>query len=224
MEYGKLKIIGTPIGNLNDVSDLMIKNIKECDILFCEDTRKTMKLFNKFNIKGIELKTLRDDNEHLKVKKVITLLESGSTIGIVSDAGMPLISDPGYKIVRECERIGIMIDVFHGPTAVLDALIKSGLPTDNFWFIGFFPAKKKKRSEILDIISEYPITLIFYESPFRIKKILKYLKEKLKKMDIAVCRELTKIHETIIHTELEKLEINDIIDKGEFVVILRRHK
>ncbi len=224
MEQGKLKIIGTPIGTLDDVSDLMIKNIKDCDILFCEDTRKTLKLFNRFDIKGIELQTLRDDNEKYKVKKIIEKLKSGAIIGIVSDAGMPLISDPGYKIVRECEEIGIEIEVIHGPTAFMDALIKSGMPTDNFWFIGFFPNKKKKRDEILNIISQTSITLIFYESPFRIKKIIAYLKDHLVGMDIAVCRELTKVHETIIHNKLEKLEISDIIEKGEFVVILRRRK
>ena len=191
-EIGKCLIIGTPIGNLNNVTNLTIEAIKRCDYIFCEDTRRTKKIISHFNIKSPILISYREKNEKNRAEEGLKILLSGRTIGLISDAGMPLISDPGYRLVSLAVKNNIEIEIISGPSAFLNGLIKSGIGTDNFWFIGFFPRKKKKINEIIDIVQNHQITLIFYESPFRIRKTLGLLKERINSGQIAICRELTK--------------------------------
>ena len=223
-ENGKCLIIATPIGNMNDVSNLTIEAIKKCDYLFCEDTRRTQKIIDHFSIKSVRYITYREDNERNRAGLGLKYLLEGKIIGIISDGGIPLISDPGYRLVSLAVANNIEIEIIPGPSAFLYGLIKSGIGPDNFWFVGFFPKKLKKIDEIVSIIKEHKITLIFYESPYRIKKTLNILKNKFENADIAVCRELTKKYEEIIRGKIENLSFDDLVEKGEFTVILRSRK
>jgi 16S rRNA (cytidine1402-2'-O)-methyltransferase len=223
-----LYIVATPIGNLEDISLRALRILKEVDLILCEDTRVTKKLLNRYQIQ----KPLLSYHQHSKLQKIdyiISLLKEGKNLALVSDSGTPGISDPGNKLVNEVvkwlsDRVKII--PIPGPSALTCAASVSGFPMDKFLFLGFLP-KKKKRKEILEEIvkSKYPV--IFYESPYRILRTLKELKEAMNSEqratnNIVVARELTKKFETIyrgkIDEVIEEIEKNTI--KGEFVVIL----
>jgi 16S rRNA (cytidine1402-2'-O)-methyltransferase len=222
-----LYIVATPIGNLEDISLRALRILKEVDLILCEDTRVTKKLLDRYQIK----KPLLSYHQHSKLQKVdyiISLLKEGKNLALVSDSGTPGVSDPGNKLVKEViEKFGdeVKIIPIPGPSALTCAASVSGFPIDKFLFLGFLP-KKKKRKEILKEILESKYPVIFYESPYRILKTLKELKdamdnEKQKRNNIVVARELTKKFETIyrgnVDEVIEKIKKNHI--KGEFVVI-----
>jgi 16S rRNA (cytidine1402-2'-O)-methyltransferase len=222
-----LYIVATPIGNLEDISLRALRILKEVDLILCEDTRVTKKLLDRYQIK----KPLLSYHQHSKLQKVdyiISLLKEGKNLALVSDSGTPGVSDPGNKLVKEViEKLGdeVKIIPIPGPSALTCAASVSGFPIDKFLFLGFLP-KKKKRKEILKEILESKYPVIFYESPYRILKTLKELKdamdnEKQKRNNIVVARELTKKFETIyrgnVDEVIEKIKKNHI--KGEFVVI-----
>ena len=216
-------IIATPIGNLGDISARAIETLNAADIIACEDTRVTKKLFS---LLGLDMhKTfikLEDHNEEQQAEKIIELINSGKTVAQVSDAGSPLISDPGYKLVRKCREAGIKIFTIPGACALICALQLSGLPTNNFMFAGFIPNKEKARKDFLMQYKNLNTTLVFYETALRIQKTLSAAGEIFQNRDMAVARELTKVYEECIAGSaselLEHFEKNP--PKGEMVFMV----
>lgn len=222
---GKLIVVGTPIGNLSDFSSRAIEILKNVDFIAAEDTRVTIKLLNHFNIK----KPLISYHEHNKIKKNNLICEkilNGETCALVSDAGMPAISDPGEELVFSCYKKNIKVSVVPGPSALTAALAISGLPTGRFTFEGFLSVNKKSRLKHLNEILKEPRTMIFYEAPHKLKNTLKDLYKALGNRKISIAREITKIYEEVIRTDLENacknIESNPI--KGEIVLIIDGYK
>ena len=222
-----LYIVGTPIGNLEDVSKRALRILSEVDLILCEDTRVTKKLLDHYQIKTPTLSY----HQHSKIQKIdyiINLLKQGKELALVSDAGTPGISDPGNKLVKEI--IGSLshqaeIVSIPGPSAVTAAASVSGFPTDKFLFLGFPPTKKKRKKFFEEIInSKYPV--IFYESTYRIIKSLEELRIMNQELEIVVCRELTKKFETIYRGNIKDVieEIKKDKIKGEFVVVIKGKK
>ena len=218
----KLILIPTPIGNLNDITLRAVECIKDLDLILCEDTRRSLKLLNHLQIKK-PLKSFHKFNEHSKVEKVIIEIQSGIKVGLISDAGTPSISDPGYLIVKMCIDNNIDVECLPGPTALIPALVISGLPSERFTFEGFLPVKKGRNTRLQELSSEKR-TMIFYESPYKLYKTLEDFYEYFgPEREISISKELTKIFE---HTQRGK--IKDIIDsyknkklKGEFVIVVK---
>ncbi len=217
---GTLYIIATPIGNLEDITLRALRILKEVDIVACEDTRVTKKLLDHFQIQ----KSLISYHQHSKVEKIDFLvykLKEGKSVAVVSDAGTPGVSDPGGVLVKAAAEAGIKIEVVPGPSALTAALSLGGLPVDQFVFLGFLPHKKGRETLIKEMIDSKR-TVIFYESVHRIEKSLLQLYEFGLNREIVVCRELTKIYETVYRGSpkeiLQNLKAEEI--KGEFVVIV----
>lgn len=222
---GKLFVTGTPIGNLNDFSPRAIEALSECDFIAAEDTRVTVKLLNHFNIK----KPLTSYYEHNKDEKgdaILARILNGENCVLVSDAGMPAISDPGMELVRACHEHGITVVSIPGPTAFATALAISGMDNGRFTFEGFLSVNKKSRRDHLDEIRAEKRTMIFYEAPHKLSATLKDMLETLGDRKIAIVRELTKIHEEVIRTTLSKAvedyPCNNL--KGEIVLIIEGAK
>jgi len=219
---GKLYIVATPIGNLEDITLRALKTLKEVDIIACEDTRVTRKLLSKYDIEK-PLVSYHEYNEQQKARELISLLESGKNIALVSDSGTPGISDPGYRIVTLASQKGIEVIPVPGPCAAIAALSVSGLPTTRFAFFGFLPKSPKRRKEFLESIMEYPETLVFYESPNRILETLKDIIEILGDRNVSISRELTKVFEESLKGKassvLETLSQRQSI-KGEITVVV----
>ena len=201
---GTLFIVATPIGNLEDITQRALRVLGEVDLIACEDTRHTRGLLNRF---GIKAKTIsyHEHNERERAEELCKLLEAGSNIAIVSDAGTPLISDPGFRIVRAAIEQGIQVIPIPGPAAFVSALIASGLPADQFFFNGFLPARTTARRAMLEGWRAIPATLVFYEAPHRIAATLKDALNVLGDRPAAVARELTKLHEEIARGSLSEL-------------------
>lgn len=219
-----LYIIPTPIGNLEDITLRSIRLLKESDIVLAEDTRVTRKLFNHYDI-NTKMMSYHVFNEHQKTQKIITIINQGLKVSLVSDAGTPSISDPGFLLIRECIQNNINIICLPGPTACISALVQSGLPSDKFNFEGFIPVKKGRKKVLSDIATRKSTTII-YESPHRILKTLKELNEIINHRNIVVLKELTKIHESVFRGTISDV-INAISKskiKGEFVIILDGNK
>jgi 16S rRNA (cytidine1402-2'-O)-methyltransferase len=217
----KLYIIPTPIGNLEDITLRAIRILKEVDLLLAEDTRTTQFLLKHL---GIEKQVVAHQkyNEHAKVEAVANHIEAGLDVGLVSDAGTPGISDPGFLLVRTCVERGIEVETLPGATALIPALVQSGFPCDRFCFEGFLP-QKKGRHKRLEALSNEQRTIIFYESPFRIVKLLTELAETFgSEKQVSVSRELSKLYEQTIRGTLTELieHFSQITPKGEFVVVL----
>lgn len=216
-----LFIVSTPIGNLKDITLRAIETLKSVDYILCEDTRVTGRLLNEY---GIEKKMIafNDFNEESKIQSTIADLQAGLSIALVSDAGTPLVSDPGYKLIRETILQSIKVESVPGPSAAIAALTVSGLPTDKFLFLGFLPKKDGKRLELLkntrDAISKVKSTVIIYESPFRVLKTLEQIKEVFGDIEVVVARELTKMHEEVLRGKISDVNIK-VKTKGEFVVL-----
>ncbi len=218
----KLILIPTPIGNLDDLTLRAIECIKDVDLILCEDTRRSLKLLNHLQIKK-PLKSFHKFNEHSKVEKVIIEIQSGIKVGLISDAGTPSISDPGYLIVKMCIDNNIDVECLPGPTALIPALAISGLPSERFTFEGFLPVKKGRKSRLHELSSEKR-TMIFYESPYKLYKTLEDFYEYFgPEREISISKELTKIFE-----DTQRGKIKDIIDnyknkklKGEFVIVVK---
>lgn len=221
---GTLLIVATPIGNLKDVSFRAIEVLKFVDYILCEDTRVTGKLLNHFEIQK-KMVTFNDFNEESKKKSVLEDLGKGVNIALVSDAGTPLVSDPGFKLVREAIQEGIRVESIPGPSSVIAALTVSGLPTDKFTFVGYLPKKEGKKIEILRNLKVsrglVKSTLIIFESPYRVVNTLESIKGVFGDIDVVVCRELTKMHEEVlrgkISNSIELIQSKPI--KGEFVIL-----
>ncbi len=189
-----LYVVGTPIGNLSDFSERAIHVLKSVDFVACEDTRVSGKLFSKFDIKTKRV-SMHEHNEKEVLDKMILELKNDKTIAVISDAGMPLISDPGFILVREARKQNIPVYVVPGPTAVISALVLSGFPTDKFYFGGFLPATEMARDKTIHDSRKIKPTLIFYESPKRLEKSLQSFAKIMPERKIAVVREITKIYE-----------------------------
>ena len=214
-ESGVLYVVGTPIGNLSDISFRAINILKNVSLIACEDTRQTKKIMNKFEFKN-NLISFNKHNSFKKIPKLIADLKAGKSIALVSDAGMPSICDPGEDLVKEVRSVGLNIICIPGPCAALTALVASGLPSSKFIFEGFLPKKKLEREKILLEISKNDKTTILFESPYRLKKLLNELKEHCgSQREIEVCRELTKKFEEHIGNNIQ-----EVIDyfKGKEVI------
>jgi len=218
---GKLYLIPTPIGNLKDITLRALETLKSVDIIACEDTRQSLKLLNHFNIRKT-LISYHKHNENGKSEDIINRLIEGKNIAIISDAGTPGISDPGAIIVKRCIEENIEFEVYPGATAITTALVYSGLNTDKFLFIGFLSRENKDRKEIIEGLADRQETLIFYEAPHRLESTLNFLKDNLGNRNIAICKELTKLHETIFRGTLEECidHYKENKPKGEYVLVL----
>jgi 16S rRNA (cytidine1402-2'-O)-methyltransferase len=219
---GKFYIVATPIGNLEDFSIRAIKTITNSDYIVSEDTRETQKILNYLNLDKKPQISYRDQNHYQVFKKIVEILKSGLNVSLVTDRGTPLISDPGYKLVREILNEGIEIDSIPGPSAILDSLVLSGLPTDKFIFLGFLPKKETQMAKILEKFGNLEASLIIFESPFRVLKTLKTTYEVLGNRGVAICKELTKIHQEVYRFNLAELDIQQIDLRGEFVLIISK--
>lgn len=218
---GKLYLIATPIGNMDDISARALKVLAEIDYILSEDTRETQKLLSFYHISKPQI-SYRDQNHERVLNQIFGFLESGLNVALVSDRGTPLISDPGFKLVRELISRGISIESIPGPSSVIASLILSGLPTDKFTFLGFLP---KTKSQIIKQLKDYgslDATLVIFESPFRILSLLETAFKTLGSRDVAVCKELTKLHEEIYRFNLKDLESQKIDLRGEFVVLIAK--
>lgn len=218
-EKGKLYIVATPIGNLEDITLRAIKTLKEVDLIAAEDTRHTLKLLNHLEISKPMISYHRH-NEEIRCDNLIKELEQGKNIAIVSDAGTPGICDPGEEIIKKCIEENITIIPIPGACAMINALICSGINTKEFNFLGFLPLNKKLRKEKLEEIKKSNKTIIIYEAPHKLKTTLNDLKEILEKRKIVLARELTKIHEEFIREDIEKLVEKSEELKGEMVIII----
>lgn len=217
----KLFIVPTPIGNLEDITLRAIRILKEADVILAEDTRTTNVLLKHF---GIEKKMLahHQHNEHQTVKEITKRIEMGENIALVSDAGTPGISDPGFLLVRECVKEGVAVECLPGATAFIPALVNSGLPCDRFVFEGFLPHKKGRQTRLKEL-SEETRTMVFYESPFRLIKTLEQFAEVLgNERQASVSRELTKLYEETQRGTLQELAtyFKTKIIKGEIVIVV----
>jgi len=221
---GILYVISTPIGNLGDITKRAVETLKNLDILLVEDTRVSGKLLKNFDIDE-KMISFNEYSEKTKTASIISLLKEGKTVGIISDSGTPLISDPGLLLVREAIKNGIKVTAIPGPTALIYALSVSGLPTDKFIFLGYLPKKEGKRTNILKNLkkaSEYiTSTVIFYESPYRLLAALRNINEVFGDVDIVICRELTKLHEEIRREKVTEaiIHFSEILPKGEFTIL-----
>ncbi|WP_026344832.1 16S rRNA (cytidine(1402)-2'-O)-methyltransferase [Oceanimonas smirnovii] len=228
MSQAALYIVPTPIGNLADVSQRALDTLKQVDVIACEDTRHTGKLLSYYQI-GTPTWALHDHNEQHKAEQLVTRLLEGKSIALVSDAGTPLISDPGYHLVNRCREAGIQVVALPGPCAAVTALSAAGLPTDRFVFEGFLPAKDKARHDKLESLKDEPRTMVFYESPRRLLDTVTALVEVMgEARRLVVARELTKAFETIhglpAGDMLAWLKEDSNRCRGEIVLMVAGHK
>ncbi len=221
---GTLYVVATPIGNLADFSPRGVETLKRCDLILVEDTRQTIKLLNHFEIKN-KMISYHKFNEAKRTKEVIEDLLSGKDIALVSDAGTPCISDPGYILVRKARENGIKVIGVSGPSAVITALSASGIDTSSFSFYGFIPTDNKGKKTLYDSLKKSDIaTKVLYESPKRVLNSLKELSKEIPGCVVCVCSELTKVHESYIYGKIE--DVIDMISKdpenikGEYVIIV----
>jgi len=223
---GKLFIVGTPIGNLDDMSKRAIDTLNSVDFIACEDTRVTIKLLNHFGIKK-KLVSFHEFSPKEKEEKIIYELKSGKKIALVSDAGMPLISDPGYELVRRCIDEGIEVTVVPGPSAFVCALVLSGQNTYSFVFEGFLPKNKRAKREKLESLKYEKRTLIFYEAPHKLLDTLIQMAEIFgEEREISIVKEITKVHESVMLTNLSKaIEFfKQNPPKGEYVLVVKGYE
>ena len=218
---GMLYLCATPIGNLQDMTPRVVEALKQVDLIAAEDTRNSRKLLTAFDI-HTPMTSYHEYNKVEKAEQLVTQLQAGNNIALITDAGTPAISDPGEVLVCKCQEAGIKVTSLPGPAACITALTLSGLPTRRFCFEGFLPADKKERKEILGELSEEGRTIILYEAPHHLVKTLTELKEALGNRRITLCRELTKKFETILPTTLEEaLKLYEAEEpRGEYVLVL----
>jgi 16S rRNA (cytidine1402-2'-O)-methyltransferase len=224
---GRLYVCGTPIGNLEDVTLRLLRVLGEVDRIAAEDTRRTMKLLSHHGIRsresgGARLVSYHLANEHARVPELVKHMHEGDRIALVTDAGMPGISDPGYLLVDACVREGIPVEVVPGPSAVTSALAVSGLPTERFTFEGFLPRKQGERHRRLAAAGAQDRTLVVFESPARIRRTLEEVRDVLGERRIAVARELTKLHEEVLRGTVSEVirAIGPRQLKGEIVLLV----
>lgn len=220
--HGTLYLVGTPIGNLDDISFRAIRILKEVDIIAAEDTRVTLKLLNHYNIKNT-LTSYYVNNENNKINSIINMLSLGKNVALVSDAGMPCISDPGELLVKQCISNNILVKVVPGPCALISALCVSGLDTSRFSFEGFLTTNKKNRKIHLDQVKNNFNTLIFYEAPHKLIRTLSDLSITLGDRVVSISKEITKIYESVFLGKLsEAIEYYTLNKpKGEYVLVVQ---
>ncbi len=218
---GILYVVGTPIGNLGDMSPRAVETLENVDFIAAEDTRVTLKLLNHFGIKK-PMVSYFEHNKHQRGEIICQRILSGENCAIVTDAGMPCISDPGELLVKQCEEYGIEVKAVPGPSAVISALAISGLPTGRFTFEGFLSVNKKSRMEHLESVKNETRTMIFYEAPHKLNATLRDMLGAFGNRSIAIVRELTKIHEEVIRTTLEQAveRYSEAPLKGEIVLVI----
>jgi 16S rRNA (cytidine1402-2'-O)-methyltransferase len=224
-QLSTLFVVATPIGNLGDISRRALEVLSSVNVIAAEDTRHTGKLLSEFSISS-KLVALHDHNEDRSTASIIKMMEDGKSIAIVSDAGTPLISDPGYHLVNQCLSRGFDVVAVPGPSSVTAALSIAGMPTNRFSFEGFVPAKNVARKEFLSNLKFETRTQVFFESPHRINETLRAMKEIMgSKREISLCRELTKAFEQVVLGTVgeisERVASGDIPSRGEFVLVLR---
>ena len=219
---GTLYIVSTPIGNLMDVSHRSLNILSDVDCVLCEDSRITKRLFNKYNISN-KLKVINDINENSKKDMVVEYLLTGKNLALVSDAGTPCISDPGYRIVNSAKKNNIKVVTIPGPSSVIAAISISGLPTDNFYFQGFLPKKKGRKTKFEELL-KFDCSIVLFVSPKRVLKTLNDILNFLGDRTVALCRELTKVYEEVkvdkVSSLIEKKE--SIKLKGEYVIVISK--
>lgn len=221
-----LYLVTTPIGNLKDITLRALDTLRKVDLVLCEDTRHTGRLLNHYKIKK-PLSSFHENNEQQRIPLVLDKLRKGQKIALVSDAGTPTVSDPGYKLVRECIRQKITIEAIPGPSAILTALVISGMPTNKFLFLGYLPRKQSQRQKLFLNLSELEQhlkpTYIAFETPHRLLKSLQVLYETVGDIDIAVCRELTKLHEEVRREKVSRsiAHFHKAKPKGEITLVFR---
>ena len=218
---GGLIVCATPIGNLDDVTTRVISALRDCDLIAAEDTRRTRKLTSRFDI-STSMTSYNKDNEHTKASYLIQKMQGGMRLTLVSDGGMPGISDPGHTLIQGCIEADVHVQVLPGASAAVTALVASGLPTDSYFFQGFLPRKSGERKEMISRLSGLTSTLVFYEAPHRIKAGLADLLEVLGDRSAAIAREMTKVYEEVIRGSLS--ELLDVATnrelKGEMVLLV----
>ncbi len=224
---GNLYVVGTPIGNLNDITKRQLDTLKEVDLILCEDTRHSLKLLNYFDIKK-KLISYHKFNEKEKVYSIIKDLKEDKNIALITDAGMPCISDPGYILVKECVKEHINVIPIGGISAVTTALSISGFDIKNFTFLSFFPRESKDKKELIKQINNSDVKVfVFYESPKRIVKTIEYLKEQLGNISIVVCSDLTKLHEKKYYGNIDKvledMKFFENVELGEYTVVIEKN-
>jgi 16S rRNA (cytidine1402-2'-O)-methyltransferase len=216
---GRLVVCPTPIGNLEDITLRVLSALREADVVACEDTRRTRVLLDRYGVKA-RLVSYHEHNEHSRAAELVGRMREGAVVALVSDAGMPLVSDPGYLLVRACVAAGLPVEVLPGPSAAITALVASGLPADEWRFHGFLPRKK---GELREVLSQGDSgTLVAFESPRRLPATLALLAELAPSREAAVCRELTKVHEEVVRGTAAELAARyaDGPPKGEIVLVL----
>jgi 16S rRNA (cytidine1402-2'-O)-methyltransferase len=211
---GRLVVCPTPIGNLEDVTLRALSALRDADVVACEDTRRTRVLLDRFGVKA-PLVSYHEHNEEARARELVERMRGGETVALVSDAGMPLVSDPGFVLVRECVAAGLAVEVLPGPSAVITALVASGLPSARWRFEGFLPRKKGELREVF----QAPETIVAFESPRRLASSLAAIDPE---REVAVCRELTKVHEEVVRGTAGELAARymDAPPKGEIVLVV----
>ncbi|MPM17531.1 Ribosomal RNA small subunit methyltransferase I [bioreactor metagenome] len=219
----KLILVPVPIGNKSDITQRAIDCLTEADVIYCEDTRNTHRLLDMYGISGKKLIAYHQNNEHQMTQQVVRFVSSMNMAALVTDAGTPGISDPGFMLVRACIENNIDVEVLPGATAFVPALAASGLPCDRFYFEGFLPLKKGRQKQ-LEWISKLPVTTVLYEAPHRLLKLLDELAQYCgTERRICVCRELSKMHEEYVRGTIAEVKLNfeqrETV-KGEIVVVV----
>ncbi len=218
---GRLYLVPTPVGNLEDITLRALRILREVDLILCEDTRTSGILLNHFEIRK-PLLSHHKFNEHETSAGMARRIMAGESVALISDAGTPGISDPGFMLVRECAALGVDVECLPGPTAFVPALIDSGLPCDRFLFEGFLPQKKGRLTRI-SALKDEPRTIIFYESPYRLVKALQQFADAFgPERPVAVCREISKVHEECVRGTLAEVlaHFQQTEPKGEIVIVL----
>ena len=225
-EQGKLYLCATPIGNLADITFRVLETLKQVDLIAAEDTRHSIKLLNHFDIKT-PMTSYHEYNRFDKARYLVEQMQAGVNVALITDAGTPGISDPGEELVRQCAEAGIVVTSLPGPAACITALTMSGLPTRRFCFEAFLPADKKERQQVLDELREETRTIVLYEAPHRLVKTLAELAGVFGgERRVAVCRELTKTHETALRVTLSEAKAYYVENepKGECVLVIEGRK
>ena len=219
-----LYIVATPIGNLEDITLRASRILGEVELILAEDTRKTGLLLQRLNIKK-DLVSFYEHNEIRKIPLVIEKLKEGRDIALVSSAGTPTISDPGYKLINTCRKEGISITSLPGPSSIINCLALSSIPHDKFAFLGYMPRKASAQRKLLEKAKEWGLTLVFFESPYRVLKSLGLIKEVLGKVRVVIAREMTKKFEEVYEAEVEEVieHFSKKEPKGEFVIAINTH-
>lgn len=216
-----LYIVPTPVGNLEDITLRALRVLKEADLILAEDTRTSGILLKHYDIHN-HMQSYHKFNEHKTVEHLVERMKAGQTLALISDAGTPGISDPGFLLARECAKEGVEVQCLPGATAFVPALVASGLPCDKFVFEGFLPQKKGRQSRLKELAAEER-SIVFYESPYRVVKTLMQFREIFGgNRDVAVCREISKVHEQIVRGSIDNaiVHFNAVEPKGEFVIIV----